>query len=86
MNQAVEFVAPGEVDELTESCSSGKKVTGGGFNIGGGSQGTDPNLVVLDNRPTGDGTGWYVRVRNNNDPDGPSAGALFRAYAICASV
>jgi hypothetical protein len=85
MNEASGIATPGEVDELTESCSSGKKVTGGGFRIGD-SDGAEPDVVVLDSRPTEDGTGWYVRVQNHNDPDDVVAGELFGAYAICASV
>lgn len=70
----------------TVSCPAGKRVIGGGSNLG-----TNPaqnvqqgSISVSLSGPNGAGTGWSVQLFNN-ETSGPGTSIDLQVYAICAT-
>jgi hypothetical protein len=70
----------------TVSCPAGKRVIGGGSNLG-----TNPaqnvqqgSISVSLSGPNGPGTGWSVQLFNN-ETSGPGTSIDLQIYAICAA-
>ncbi|MFG2987464.1 hypothetical protein ACGFYQ_40700 [Streptomyces sp. NPDC048258] len=64
---------------VTANCPEGTSVTGGGFNYDNLGQNA---FQVLDNQPTADGSGWFVRIQRLS----AAPATTLRAHAICADV
>jgi hypothetical protein len=70
----------------TVSCPAGKRVIGGGSDLGinAAQNGQQRQVTVSLNGPNGTGTGWSVQLFNNSTSIDTSID--LRVYAICASV
>ena len=70
----------------TVSCPAGKRVIGGGSDLGtnAGQNGQQRQVTVSLNGPNGTGSGWSVQLFNNSTTIDTSID--LRVYAICASV
>jgi hypothetical protein len=62
-------LAPGDVNDFTVTCDSGKKVTGGGF---------EGVALAFQTRPGSDGASWKVTLANLSD-SASASGTLFAA-------
>jgi hypothetical protein len=78
--------ASGLSNVVTVSCPGGKRVLGGGANLG-----TDPEQTVQHRTinvslsgPNGNGTGWSVQLFNNATEPSGDASIDVRVYATCA--
>jgi hypothetical protein len=71
----------------TASCPAGKRVIGGGTDLGTNAtqNGQQRSISVSLSAPNGTGTGWSVQLFNNEVSGGGTSIDL-RVYAICASV
>lgn len=71
----------------TVSCPAGKRVIGGGTNLGTnpGQNGQQRSVSVSMSAPNGTGTGWSVQLFNN-EVSGTGTSIDLRVYAICANV
>jgi hypothetical protein len=67
---------------MTATCTDGRKVIGGGFEL---SAVSDPNVLVLSSAPTSD-TVWTVTANSMTSGGGVDRSYALRAYAICATV
>jgi hypothetical protein len=70
----------------TVSCPAGKRVIGGGTNLGTNlaQNGQQRSVSVSLSGPNGTGTGWSVQLFNNETTGGGTSIDL-QVYAICAS-
>lgn len=68
-------ISPSSAAQVGLTCSQGKMVLGGGFDISGGA------LVILASKPLTLNDGWSVEVRNDSDTI-----RSLRIFAICAMV
>ena len=70
----------------TVACPAGKRVIGGGSDLGtnAAQNGQQRQVTVSLNGPNGTGTGWSVQLFNNSTSIDTSID--LRVYAICASV
>jgi hypothetical protein len=70
----------------TVSCPAGKRVIGGGADLGtnAGQNGQQRQMSVSASAPNGTGDGWNVQLFNNSTSFGSSID--LKAYAICANV
>lgn len=70
----------------TVSCPAGKRVIGGGSDLGtnAAQNGQQRQVTVSLNGPNGTGTGWSVQLFNNSTTIDTSID--LRVYAICANV
>ena len=70
----------------TVSCPAGKRVIGGGSDLGtnAAQNGQQRQVTVSLNGPNGTGTGWSVQLFNNSTSIDTSID--LRVYAICADV
>jgi hypothetical protein len=68
----------GDNQNITASCGSGQKATGGGY-APDGTPGLESNILGFDSRPTAADDGWTVFVYN---VDG-SASHTGTVYAVC---
>jgi hypothetical protein len=70
----------------TVSCPAGKRVIGGGTDLGtnAGQNGQQRQVTVSLNGPNGTGTAWSAQLFNNSTTIDTSID--LRVYAICASV
>jgi len=70
----------------TVSCPAGKRVIGGGTDLGtnAGQGGQQRQVMVSLSAPNGTGTAWSVQLFNNSTTIDTSID--LRVYAICASV
>jgi hypothetical protein len=70
----------------TVSCPAGKRVIGGGADLGtnAGQNGQQRQMIVSSSVPNGTGDGWNVQLFNNSTSFGSSIDV--KAYAICVNV
>lgn len=68
----------GDNQNVTASCGSGQKATGGGY-APDGTPGLESNILGFDSRPTADDSGWTVFVYNV-DGSASHGGTVF---AVC---
>ena len=71
----------------TVSCPAGKRVIGGGTDLGTNAtqNGQQRSVSVSMSAPNGTGTGWSAQLFNN-ETTGAGTSIDLRVYAICASV
>ena len=65
-------VTDSAADYTVAYCPEGMIASGGGYLA------PDPGVVVQENRPTDDGTGWLLYSQNNSGND-----QTMRVYAMC---
>lgn len=70
----------------TVTCPAGKRVIGGGTNLGTNptQNGQQRQVTVSLNAPNGTGTGWSVQLFNNSTSVDTSID--LQVFAVCASV
>jgi hypothetical protein len=70
----------------TVSCPAGKRVIGGGADLGtnAGQNGQQRQMLLSSSVPTGTGDGWSVQLFNNSTSFGSSIDV--RVYAVCVNV
>ena len=71
----------------TVSCPAGKRVIGGGTNLGTNAtqNGQQRSVSVSMSAPNGTGTAWSVQLFNN-ETSGAGTSIDLQVYAVCASV
>jgi hypothetical protein len=70
----------------TVSCPAGKRVIGGGSDLGTnpGQNGQERQMLVSSSAPNGTGDGWSVQLFNNSTAFGSSID--LKVYAVCVNV